>query len=303
MIHRTSLFLLALIVVGCASLTAEPELADQPTTAPTDVPAVATAVPAAPATATPPPFNLSTPAIVIEQPVTPVSPTLIPPHAVLPDAKLVLYRPGTGSHVTSPFQIFGRGGPSFNERVHLRLLGEDGRIITEHTTYLFAFPGNAGNFVANLEFEVPALAENARLEVSTDGTRNASMDQLVTVDLVLLTEGSARVHPALHGPEKLAILRPSDGSFVEGGVINVRGAGWVDSDLPIIVQLIDRNGETLARHEVRLDTAELGTLGTFELQIPYQIPYSQYVRVAVSEQHSVYDELVHYSSVEVWLKP
>ncbi len=255
------------------------------------------------ATPTPPPLNLATPAIVIEQPtIESHSPTAIPPSAVLPSASISIYRPGPGSHVTSPFQVYGRGGPSFNERVSIRLLGEDGRVITERMTTLMVYPGQAGNFVAQIEFSTPYVAEAARLEVSTQDPRYGRMDHLATVELVLLSAGSPLLHPQLQGPEKLAILEPRDGALVENDILYVRGAGWVDSDAPITVELLDRSGNALVSRQVELDAPEIGKLGSFEVELPFQIPYSQYGRVAVYETGSDPPGMIFYSSVEVWLQ-
>ncbi len=298
---RITLIVLALLLIGCSAVeTSTPG-------APTDQPRpTETEPPPEPIAALPPtpiPFNLATPAIVIEHIADAVPPTLIPPDSVLPDAALAIYRPGPGSHVTSPFQIVGRGGPSFDERVHMRLLGEDGRVIAQQTTVLFAYPGNAGNFSTRMEFNTPAVAESARLEVSTDGIRWARMDQLISVDLVLLTEGSSRIHPVSHGPQKLAILSPKDGRVVEGGLLTVRGAGWTDSESPLQLEVVTRNGQILTREEIQLNTDQPGVLGSFEVEIPYTIPYSQYVRIAISEPNTNPAGLRYYSSIEVWLKP
>ena len=299
--------LLILALVGCSSLAPSPLNNAEPVAPATLASIVEPTVPpptaAAPGVPTPAPFNLATPAIVIEHLVEAIVPTLIPPSSVLPDARLAIYRPGPGSQVTSPFRIVGRGGPSFNERVRIRLLGEDGRLVSEHTTILFAYPGNAGNFSTRIEFDTPAVAESARLEISTDGVRWASMDQLVSVDLVLLSVGLPRIHPVQHGPQKLAILQPQDGGVVEGGTMTVRGAGWADSELPLTVELVNRSGEVLATHQVQLDSLEPGVLGAFELSVPYDIPYAQYVRVAIREQNAGLPGLRYFSSVEVWLKP
>ncbi len=304
---RMGTLLLTLVLVGCTSVTSSPLSITDPVAAPTVAPMVEPTIPpptaAPPSAPTPAPFNLATPAIVIENPQQPIVPTLIPSSSVLPDARLAIYRPGPGSQVTSPFQIVGRGGPSYNERVYIRLLGEDGRVVSEQTTILFAYPGNAGNFSTRMEFDTSAVAESARLEISTDGIRWAIMDQLVSVDLVLLSEGLPRIHPVQHGPQKLAILRPRDGGVVEGGAMTVRGAGWTDSDLPLTVELLNQSGLALATHELRLDSLEPGVLGAFELVIPYDIPYAQYVRVAIREGNADPPGLRYFSSVEVWLKP
>ena len=301
---RLGTLLLTLGMVGCTSATPSPLAITEPAAPTAIAPAVESNPTEAPPSApTPAPFNMATPAIVIEQPEEPIVPTLVPPSSVLPDARLAIYRPGPGSQVTSPFQIVGRGGPSYNERVHIRLFGEDGRVVSELTTILFAYPGNAGNFATWLEFDTPAVAESARLEISTDGIRWASLDQLVSVDLILLSAGLPRIHPVEHGPQKIAIMEPRDGGVVEGGLMIVRGAGWTDSELPLTVELLNRSGEALATHQIQLDSLEPGVLGAFELVVPYDIPYAQYVRVAIHEQNAGPPGLRYFSSVEVWLKP
>lgn len=286
------------LLAGCVQ-PAEADRAPTPTSRPPTAEPTTTTVPE-PTLA---PFNLSTPAIVIEQ--SGAEPTATPegPGIVLPDAPLVVYRPGPGSQVTSPFQVYGRGGPSANERVRVRLLGEDGRVIENQTTILLAYPGNAGNFVLTLEFESPWVAENAHLEVSTEDVRFRRVDHLVTIDLVLLTQGSPRVRPALNGPDKLAIVSPRDGGVVEGGVIPVRGGGWTESNQPVTVELLDRGGATLWSSQVALDAPQPGVLGAFELDIPYEIPWAQYAQLVVYETATDIPGTRHYSSIELWLRP
>jgi hypothetical protein len=253
-------------------------------------------------TPTPAPYNLSTPAVLIERPEPPTEVPPATPVVVLPSATIRIFRPGPGSQVTSPFQVYGRGGPSFNERVGIRLVGEDGRLISERLTYLLVFPGRAGNFVAQLEFQTPRLAEAARLEVYTEDLRYGRMAQLASMDLVLLSRGSQLLHPQIEGPEKLAIFEPRDGALAQGGLIAVRGAGWVDSDLPLTIELLDRAGQPLASQQVPLVAQEVGQLGTFEAELQYQIPFSQYGRVVVYETSAGIPGMRHYSSVEVWLQ-
>lgn len=253
-------------------------------------------------TPTPAPYNLSTPAVLIERPEPPTEVPPATPVVVLPSATIRIFRPGPGSQVTSPFQVYGRGGPSFNERVGIRLVGEDGRLISERLTYLLVFPGRAGNFVAQLEFQTPRLAEAARLEVYTEDLRYGHMAQLASMDLVLLSRGSQLLHPQIEGPEKLAIFEPRDGALAQGGLIAVRGAGWVDSDLPLTIELLDRAGQPLASQQVPLVAQEVGQLGTFEAELQYQIPFSQYGRVVVYETSAGIPGMRHYSSVEVWLQ-
>ena len=253
--------------------------------------------------ATPAPFNLATPAIVIEHAAEGEGPTATPPGVLLPPAQLTILRPGPASQVVSPFQVFGRGGPSYNERVSIRLYGEDGRLISDQVTYLLVYPGRAGNFVARVEFDTPYVAEAARLEVSTQDPRYGRLAQLASVDLVLLSTGTPRVHPQLEGPEKLAILSPPEGALIQGGVVQVRGAGWAASDQPLTIELLDRDGSPLASQPIWFDSAVIGQAGSFSVDLSYQIPFAQYGRLALSEQSVGIPGTLHYSSVEIWLQP
>ncbi len=304
MLGRYASALIGLGLAGCSAVGPLPALSpatpEPPTATATELPVVE--IPPE-STATPAPFNLATPAIVIEHSDSGASPTVTPPGVGLPPAQLTVFRPGPASQVVSPFQVFGRGGPSYNERVSIRLYGEDGRLISDQVTYLLVYPGRAGNFVARVEFDTPYVAEAARLEVSTQDPRYGRLAQLASVDLVLLSTGTPRVHPQLDGPEKLAILSPREGDLIQGGVVQVRGAGWAASDQPLTIELLDRNGSPLASQPIWFDSAVIGQAGSFSVDLPYQIPFAQYGRVALSEQSTGIPGTLHYSSVEIWLQP
>jgi hypothetical protein len=262
-----------------------------------------TAAPDPVVTPTVSPLTQATPPIVLEAadlPPTPPAPTAA---ANLPLERLAILEPGPGSQVTSPFTLMGRGGPSFANRVRVRLIGEDGRVITSRTTFLQTTPGFSGLFITEIAFDISGVAEAARLEVSTDDLRTGRMDHLTTRNLILLAAGSPLIHPTLDGPERLAILSPREGVGIAGGVVHVRGAGWVESDLPLTVAVLDRYQTVLGMVEVPLEAPGLGQLGTFEVDVPYTIPYAQYARLAVYERAPDDSGLIHYSSIEVFLRP
>jgi hypothetical protein len=290
-------------LVGCAGPAQNP-----PTTTPTALPPTALALPPTQTplsndTATPQPLTILTPAIVLEPPDRPPTQTPEPAPANLPPEEMTIYLPGPGSQVNSPFQISGRGGPSWTGRVHLRLYGEAGELLSEGVTYLLANPGRAGRFYGDLAFSIPYVAEAGRLEVSVDDLRTGRTSHLATVDLILLSAGDPLIHPALDGPEKLAILEPKEGAVVSGGLLAVRGAGWVNSDLPLTLSLVDRAGNVLGSAEVPVDAPQVGELGTFEATIAYAVGFAQYARVFVTEHSPDSSDLVHISSHEIYLKP
>ncbi|HEX9681330.1 MAG TPA: hypothetical protein VGA32_07740 [Anaerolineales bacterium] len=252
---------------------------------------------------TPGPLTESTPPLVLEPPVPIPSPTPALVIAGLPPEKLSILLPGPGSQVTSPFQILGRGGPSLNQRVQLRLIDSYGAEINRTTTYLFALPQNAGRFVTLLSFSIEGVAADARLEAAVQGPRSARLSHLSTVDLVLLGLGTPLIHTGSEGPEKLTIFEPHEGSRVSGGRVTVRGAGWVNADVPLQVQVIDQQGTVLASAEVALEGPGVGDVGTFEVDLAYSVPWGQFGRIAVIEPGTSIPGMVHYSSIEVYLEP
>jgi len=249
------------------------------------------------------PLTLATPAVVLEPAELPPTPTLAGLSLDMPAESLALLQPGPNSQVVSPIQIVGRGGPSFSNRVHLRLIGEDGRVIAQQTIYLWAVAGHAGVFSTELPFEIALVGEAARLEASTDALRDGRREHLTTVHLILLSEGTPLIHPVIDGPERLAIFSPREGARVEGGSLHVRGAGWVESDGPLAVVVLDDQWTVVGSSDVALQAPGVGQLGTFEADIAYQVPTLQYGRIAVFERSADGTQMVHFTSLEVLLRP
>jgi hypothetical protein len=304
-VKRTAvlLYLSGLLLLAACSMPHETMTTPPPTHPEPTATSEATTTPIPEFSPTPAPLTASTPAIVIEPSHAPVTPTQLPPVVAMPTEQLVILEPGPGSHVVSPFQVEGWGGPSHNDQVQVRLLGEDGRVLSEGKTHLLVLPGNAGRFYAEVPFDISLVAEAGWLEVSIYSPRDRQLSHLSTVDLTLLSIGHPHVYPALHGPEKLAIFSPSEEAVIEGGEVLVQGAGWVDADRPLRVDILDRNGETLGSNQVWIDAPAVGQLGTYEISVKYQVDFPQWGHIAVSEVSNDIPGIVHYSSVEVWLRP
>lgn len=248
------------------------------------------------------PFSVTTSAIVIESLQDLETPTPLPPGVNMPLEQLVIYEPGPGSQVASGFRLNGWGGPSYNDRVLIRLLGEDGTVLSNGWRFLHVLSGNPGRFNATIYFNIDHVAEEARLEISSQSWRDRQTTHITTVDLTLLSTGSARIHPARRGTEKLAILSPREGGVVSGGVARIQGAGWLDSDTPLYVDIIDYRGESLGSAQVELDSPAIGQLGTFSIEIPYTIPFQQWVKITVYEPSTgKIPGIIHLSTVEVWI--
>ncbi len=269
----------------------------------TENPVIPAASPTVSLTPSPGPRTEGTaPVIIPEGDPSPTVTAVFLPRA-LPDARIKVFQPGPASFVTSPFRVVGRTSSTWMNRVVLDLVGENGRLISRTITYLNAIPGNAGPFAAEVSFEIESISEQARLEVYTHSRRDGQVVQMGSVQLFLVTEGRQLIHAALDGPEKLAVFSPRTEAVVEGGVVEVSGAGWVDQPVPLMVELRDRLGDSIASTQVEMNSPGPGQVGVFTVQLEYELDISQPGRIVVYEPGTDIPGMIHLSGVDVWIKP
>ncbi len=295
--RRFAWALVSLIFLGSACQAAVPAVAT-PTASLEPSPTSTAAETSPPSRA---PLSRVTPAIVVEPTEAAPTPTPVGITLPLPPERLALLLPGPGSQVTSPIRVEGRGGPARSELVHIRLLGEDGRVLARQTTFLYAFAGQTGPYYANLPFEITAVAEAGRLEVSTDDPRTGRLGHVATVSLTLLSAGRALLYPAIDGPEQLSLLTPRPDSIASGGRLHVEGAGWTLVEQPITVALLTQGGATLDSEEIWLEPRGVGVAGTFAVDLEYSIPYPQYGLIALYEPAPEGSGFLHYTTLEIFL--
>ncbi|MGD2252037.1 MAG: hypothetical protein PVF70_03870 [Anaerolineales bacterium] len=305
-LHRTIPWLLIGLGCACRPSNAIPAATVEPSPVPPAGTATSTAAPTATETPPPPtfaPYTLATPATALDADLPTETPAPTPLAIELPQERLHISRPGAGSNVTSPFLVQGRAGPSWNRQVRIRLLGEDGRVLTDYYARLFGLPDRPSRFGIYIDFSISQLAEAGRLEISNYSPNDRMVDHMASVDLILLSRGQPLVHYLPERPEKLVILSPQEHEAIRGGTVRVQGAGWVGSELPLVVQVLDRQGEIAGTAEVALQAPAMGQLGTFEIEVVYTVPYRQSGRIAVMEMGTYPPGVVHYTSLQVTLFP
>lgn len=294
--------LIALLLASCA-----PAADHSKTAVSSDQPQITQKTPAAidpmEGEPTPPPLTEATPAIIIEPSFPAPTPTNIPSSVSVPLEELSILSPGPSSMVNSPIQVKGYGGPSLNNRVQVRLIGEDGRLLSEGYTFLYSYPGRPGLFYIKMPFESQFVAERAWLEVRSFDDPFGMLRHLESVEVTILSTGSDHVYPAIHGAEKLTIFQPREENVIAGGSVLIQGAGWVDRNVPLRIEIVNLAGEVLGAGQVDLDAPAVSQLGTFSVEIDYQTSHQQWARIGVYEMHDEVPCLVHYASVGVWLEP
>jgi hypothetical protein len=300
---RNLLLLTFIMLASCSPRSAAEVPTTQPEILETESP-TSSPVPSQTATQTPAPFTLNTPVIVLNDPMTTPTLTPTPPAFNLPLEMLPILRPGPGSQVTSPFRLTGRAGPTWEGEVLINLIGEDERLIYSTVAFLYANLGNAGLYSVLINFEIPGVAEAARLEILNRNRRDGRIDHRATMDIILLSEGEALTYyPDIHGPEKLAIFSPREDVVVEGGEAFISGGGWVDSNQALLIEVLDRQGEVIGSAQTELISPSIGRTGIFEALVFYEVEREQSGRMTVSEIDPLTGNILHMSSVIITLNP
>jgi hypothetical protein len=300
--HISSFGLIVLCLAACTQATLMPTETSLPLTASTEVSPTPSPTSLS-ETWTPQPFTTTTPVIVIEKPdVTPTATPIILPISP-PKEKVAILRPASGSNITSPFRVNGYAGPSWNNRVELQLIGEDGRLIDREIAYILALPGNSGPFTTEMNFDTTLIAETARLEVSIFSIQDTKLDHMASVDLILLSIGAPRVHWTIQGPEQINVLSPRQYDTVQGGIATVKGLGWVNQEGSLHVDVLDRDGNVVGASLVQIESEGTGAIGSFEVEVQYQVDEAQLGRIAVYEMSQTIPGIIHYASVIVNLRP
>jgi hypothetical protein len=208
-----------------------------------------------------------------------ITPTPTPPFAVLRIAK-----PGSLSKVISTIKTEMFVKPGDDGRVHLDLIGEDGRYITRQLLEYQRYLGKNIGIAPQIPFEISGVAETSRLAVTTYDKYNRRI-ALTSVDLVLLSIGENELNLPGDGLEPYLIRAPEQGDIITGGTVYVQGLAHPVNTNPMIIELIDQDGTTVGTKTIKVP-APSGDLShtPFVIDIPYQISDITPVRLTVRQE-------------------
>jgi hypothetical protein len=227
--------------------------------------------------------------------------TPLPPDQI-PYAKLQILQPGPLSKVTSPIAIRLYVQPGHNGRVRLELLGEDGRSLARKLLTASETSSRQVYLNTELAFEISAMAETARLQVSIDDAQGR-LAFLNSVDVVLLSVGETELNPRNDLREPILIQMPTEHALIQSNKVLVAGQARKINDEPIKIKLITTEGYTMVERLAILLPAENGDYGTFAVEVPYQVNAPTWVRLIVQVRGTRPPGAVYLSSLEVLLSP
>ena len=233
--------------------------------------------------------------------ITPIS--LVDPETVLPEGEIQIYVPGELSRVSSPFRFVANLQPSPNNTVLIELLGEDGRTLTRKLILAFPPGGTTRtNALTDIEFEIEALAEAARLVITVEDEYNR-IRAIASVNLVLLSTGITQMNPYVDRFENIVIQQPSANVMIRGEALIVTGIARTQSDKLLIVELINREGEIVAFGFATVITQEGEEFGFFAAELEYEVEEPIWVLIVVRESGERIPGLVHLSTIEMVISP
>lgn len=182
----------------------------------------------------------------------------------------------------------------------MELFGEDGRLITSELLQLNT-SSRWAYFYWPMPFTITSVGELGRLTMSTKD-KYGRITALYSVHVLLLPEGESIVSPPVDLQERCVLAQPAEGKRLSGGTLTVSGEMLPFNDLPLRVELIDREGNILNSQLVAI-APDGGKSVPFRVDIPYYLSRSSFVLLAVSQFDDRIDGLMYLYSREILLYP
>jgi hypothetical protein len=239
----------------------------------------------------------------IVDPDAPTPPPIVDPNVVIPDAAIQIRRPGALSKVTSPLRMVANLRPGYDDMVLIEIIGEDGRpIFRENRKVNFPSGYETIDIAEDITFNIPTVAEAARLRLSVvdEFGRTTAVG---SVEVILFSEGRSTFNVVTDLREEIYIQSPFPDVMVKGGILFVSGLVRAQSDLPLEIELIDRDGKLLGNMEAPVIIEAGANYGLFVADVPYSVVRPTWALLCVREIDDRIPGTVHLSSIEVVLNP
>lgn len=208
---------------------------------------------------------------------------LIGQTAAFEESELIIKRPGQLSRIVSPFRVIAYvADPGPDRRVHVALLGEDGRTLASKQVRAMEYLGlDNGNMITDLEFEISALSELGRLEISVRD-EFGRIKLMNSVDLILLSMGETDRNYTPEAQERIIIQYPLANYMVQGDTLLVSGLVRTNSEQILTLTLIDEQGALVGQGEAAVVLSEDQSFGLFIGEIPFSVDAPIWVRLSVA---------------------
>ena len=312
------LIIFAAAMSGCGSAPTEvppPPWMDEPippSSAPATESIPTTTVPLPTDTGTPTASPTSTPGLIPSLTDTPAVPTPQPISIESPDetaiptvdpfaAAIQIFAPGPMSKVSSPIDLRMYIAPRAAGLTFVELYGEDGRLMARNVLRSYGDGGQFDKVLVELPFETNAAAEVGRLQISTQD-EYGMLQAVKSVHIMLLSVGDSIITNPDYLRESVALVEPPLLHYITGGEVIVQGTMQVFNELPVIFELVNRQGQVLGSRMVSVGPAD-GEYYPININIAYQVTQYTPARLVVRQSDSRIPGPYYLYSQQLFLSP
>ena len=201
-----------------------------------------------------------------------------------PFAYLRISKPGPHSKVISPIKFEAMVSKGEDGYVYIDLIGEDQRLINSAALNYSRVEYSKFLIVPEIEFEITAVAETARLVISVRDLQGRAV-AISSVDLILLSVGRSELKPVEFLDEPYIIQSPSRDETLAGGRFVISGKIKPVNANPVFLELIDESNQIVGITQIELPYQEGDyTYHPFTADIEYDVSEFTPVRLTIFQQ-------------------
>jgi hypothetical protein len=220
----------------------------------------------------------------------------------IPFAAIQIINPGPTSRLVSPFLLKAVVRAEPQGSVLIELLGEDGRLLMREVRNFFVERRQQINLAVEVNYEIAAVAEAGRLQISVVDEFNRPVS-VASTDLILLSLGRADVNPSGDLLENIVIQSPKENALIQVGTVRVSGLARMRTGQPLLIELETTDGKIVGTRQVNLTPVPGSTHGLFAIDVPYQVSAPTKARLRIWEPGDRIPGVIYLSSVEILLAP
>jgi hypothetical protein len=183
----------------------------------------------------------------------------------------------------------------------VELFGEDGRLMARNVLRSVNYNNQFDKVLVELPFETNAAAELGRLQISTKDDYGM-LQAVKSVHLLLLSVGNPIITNPEYLRESVALSEPPLLHTITGGEVKVTGKMQVFNDLPVTLELVDRQGQVLGSRMIAVGPAD-GKYYDISTTIPYQVTQYTPVRLVIRQSDDRIPGPYYHFSQELILSP
>jgi hypothetical protein len=153
-----------------------------------------------------------------------------------------------------------------------------------------------------MSFDIKTMGELGRLTLSTQDDYGR-VNAVNSVHLLLLAEGTSIINLPGDLRERCVIIQPAAGQPISGGVLTVAGKMRPFNNLPLTLELVDRDGNVIGTQMVAIPTTPDADGVAFRVDINYGISKAVWALLSVRQNDDRIGGLMYLYSQEFFLNP